>query len=282
MLYACLQFFHNRKEKGDTMYTIGQVAKFLGISRDTIKYYEEKALVKPQQNSENGYRTYNRFDIYDLTTVNFYRELDLEIKKIQELRKGKSTEGIQLLLEEKEQEVLEEIAYKKLLLKKLQIVKEDCQKIQQYLGTYTIKEMKPLAIMGTIDHYTAYEEYAALKENTDSLKKAVILTSLRRVIRFNEQGMQEDKFMIVKKLEENEKALDEQVLFHPKCLYTVIEDGRWSTGGKNIDDKVEATIKKVANENGYELLGLVYINLLLATYEEGLERIFLEMYVPIK
>jgi len=282
MLYACLQFFHNRKEKGDTMYTIGQVAKFLGISRDTIKYYEEKALVKPQQNSENGYRTYNRFDIYDLTTVNFYRELDLEIKKIQELRKGKSTEGIQLLLEEKEQEVLEEIAYKKLLLKKLQIVKEDCQKIQQYLGTYTIKEMKPLAIMGTIDHYTAYEEYDALKENTDSLKKAVILTSLRRVIRFNEQGMQEDKFMIVKKLEENEKALDEQVLFHPKCLYTVIEDGRWSTGGKNIDDKVEATIKKVANENGYELLGLVYINLLLATYEEGLERIFLEMYVPIK
>lgn len=274
--------FSNRKEKGDTMYTIGQVAKFLGISRDTIKYYEEKALVKPQQNSENGYRTYNRFDIYDLTTVNFYRELDLEIKKIQELRKGKSTEGIQLLLEEKEQEVLEEIAYKKLLLKKLQIVKEDCQKIQQYLGTYTIKEMKPLAIMGTIDHYTAYEEYDALKENTDSLKKAVILTSLRRVIRFNEQGMQEDKFMIVKKLEENEKALDEQVLFHPKCLYTVIEDGRWSTGGKNIDDKVEATIKKVANENGYELLGLVYINLLLATYEEGLERIFLEMYVPIK
>ncbi|KPN89660.1 MerR family transcriptional regulator [Lysinibacillus sp. ZYM-1] len=264
------------------MYTIGQVAKFLGISRDTIKYYEEKALVKPQQNSENGYRTYNRFDIYDLTTVNFYRELDLEIKKIQELRKGKSIEGIQLLLEEKEQEVLEEIAYKKLLLKKLQIVKEDCQKIQQYLGTYTIKEMKPLAIMGTIDHYTAYEEYDALKENTDSLKKAVILTSLRRVIRFNEQGMQEDKFMIVKKLEENEKALDEQVLFHPKCLYTVIEDGRWSTGGKNTDDKVEATIRKVAKENGYELLGLVYINLLLATYEEGLERIFLEMYVPIK
>ena len=282
MLYACLQFFHNRKEKGDTMYTIGQVAKFLGISRDTIKYYEEKALVKPQQNSENGYRTYNRFDIYDLTTVNFYRELDLEIKKIQELRNGKSIEGIQLLLEEKEQEVLEEIAYKKLLLKKLQIVKEDCQKIQQYLGTYTIKEMKPLAIMGAIDHYTAYEEYDALKENTDSLKKAVILTSLRRVIRFNEQGMQEDKFMIVKKLEENEKALDEQVLFHPKCLYTVIEDGRWSTGGKNTDDKVEATIRKVAKENGYELLGLVYINLLLATYEEGLERIFLEMYVPIK
>lgn len=39
-------------KKENTMYTIGQVAKFLGISRDTIKFYEEKGLVKPQQIKE--------------------------------------------------------------------------------------------------------------------------------------------------------------------------------------------------------------------------------------
>lgn len=264
------------------MYTIGQVAKFLGVSRDTLKFYEEKGLVKPQQNSENGYRTYNHFDIYDITTINFYREIDFEIKKIQELRKGKSIEGIQSLLVEKEQVMLEEIAYKKLQLKKLKLVKEDCQKISQFLGTYTIKEMKPLEIMGVIDHYTAYDEYDSLKEDADSIKKAVILTSLRRVIRFDDSGMLENKFMVVRKVENSDHPIKGEVLAHPKCLYTVIEDGRWSTGGKNTDNKVEASIRKVAKENGYELLGLVYINLLLTTYEEGLERIFLEMYVPIK
>jgi len=108
------------------MYTIGQVAKFLGVSRDTLKFYEEKGLVKPQQNSENGYRTYNHFDIYDITTINFYREIDFEIKKIQELRKGKSIEGIQSMLGEKEQEVLEQIAYKK-----LQLVKEGGKNIKR-------------------------------------------------------------------------------------------------------------------------------------------------------
>ena len=56
------------------MYTIGQVAKFLGVSRDTLKFYEEKNLVKPKQDIENGYRKYNHFDIYDITTVNFYRK----------------------------------------------------------------------------------------------------------------------------------------------------------------------------------------------------------------
>ncbi len=111
------------------MYTIGQVAKFLGVSRDTLKFYEEKGLVKPpQQKSENGYRIYNHFDIYDITTINFYREIDVEIKKIQELRKGKRIDDIQSMLVEKEQEVLEEIAYKKAPIKKAPACKRGLSK----------------------------------------------------------------------------------------------------------------------------------------------------------
>ncbi|MFD3449913.1 MerR family transcriptional regulator [Microbacteriaceae bacterium 4G12] len=264
------------------MYTIGQVAKFLGVSRDTLKFYEEKELVKPQQDIENGYRKYNHFDISDITTVNFYREIDMEIKKIQELRKSKSIEGIKSLLEEKEQDVLEEIEYKKLLLKKIQTVKEDCEKIKQFLGEYTVKEMKPLEIKGEIEHFTAYDEYETLKKNTDSLKKAVTLTSLRRVISFNEEGIIEDKFIIVRKVEDFDTEIEGEILSYPKCIYTVIEDGRWSTGGKNIDPNVEANLRKVAIEKGYEPLGLVYVKQLLTTYEDGLERIFLEIYAPIK
>lgn len=264
------------------MYTIGQVAKFLDVSRDTLKFYEEKELVKPKQNIENGYRKYNHFDIYDIATVNFYRELDIEIKKIQELRKSKSIEGIESLLEEKEQDVLDEIEYKKLLLKKIQIVKEDCEKIKQFLGEYTVKEMKPLEIKGEIEHFTAYDEYDTLKKNIDSLKKAVTLTSIRRVIHFNEEGIIKEKFIIGRKVEEFDKKVEGEILSHPKCIYAVIENGRWSTGGKNIDHDVEERLRKVALEKGYELLGLVYINLLLTTYEDGLERVFLEIYAPIK
>lgn len=268
--------------KGGKMYTIGQVANFLGVSRDTLKFYEEKDLVKPKQDIENGYRKYSHFDIYDITTVNFYREIDIEIKKIQELRKSKSIDGIQSLLEEKEQEVLLEIEYKKLLLKKIQIVKEDCNKIKQFLGEYIVKEMKPLAIKGEIEHFTAYEQYDTLKNNVDSLKKAVTLTSLRRVIQFNEEGVIEDKFIIIRKVEDLDEEVEDDILSHPKCIYTIIEDGRWSTGGKSIDQHVEANLRKVAIEEGYELLGQVYINLLLTTYEDGLERVFLEIYAPIK
>ena len=66
--------------------------------------------------------------------------------------------------------------------------------------------MKPLEIMGVIDHYTAYDEYDSLKENADSIK-AVILTSLRRVIRFDDSGMLENKFMVVRKVENSDHQL---------------------------------------------------------------------------
>lgn len=264
------------------MYTIGQVSKFLGMSRDTLKFYEDKGLVNPKKNDENGYRKYNQFDIYDITTINFYREIDIEIKKIQEIRKSKSISNLELLLEEKEQIILEEIKYKKLLLKKIQLVKEDCDKIKTYFGKYTIKEMKPLEVRGKIKHVTDYNEYETLKENTNNLKKAVTLTALRRVIRFNEEGIIEDKFIIVKEVENIDKTIEGEVLSHPNCIYTIIEDGRWSTGGENIDNKVEDRLGKIATENGYKLLGIVYVNILLTTYEEGLERIFLEIYAPIK
>lgn len=264
------------------MYTIGQVAKFLGVSRDTLKFYEEKELVNPKQDAENGYRKYNHFDIYDVITVNFYREIDFEIKKIQELRKSKSIEGIKSLLEEKEQDVLEDIKYKKLLLKKLQIVKEDCGKVEQFLGKYTVKEMKALEVKGEMEHFTTYDKYETLKQNTDSLKRAVTLTSLRRVISFNKKGMIGEKFIIVRNIEDTDKDIEGEILFHPKCIYTVVENGRWSTGGENIDHDVENSLRKEATEKGYELLGLVYINILLTTYEDELERIFLEIYAPVK
>jgi DNA-binding transcriptional MerR regulator len=264
------------------MYTVGQVSKFLGVSRDTLKFYEDKGLVNPKKNAENGYREYNQFDIYDITTINFYREIDIEIKKIQEIRKNKSIADLEFLLEEKEQVILDEIEYKKLLLKKVQLIKEDCEKIRQYLGKHTIKEMKPLEVKGEIKNITDYDKYEILRKNTASLKNAVTLTALRRVISFNEEGMIGDKFVIVREVEECDKNIEGGILAHTNCVYTIIEDGRYSTDGENIDNKVEASLRKIAIENGYEPLGVVYVNMLLTTYEEGLERVFLEIYEPIK
>ena len=38
-------------------YTIGDVSKRLGISRDSLRFYEKKGIISPQK-LENGYRCY--------------------------------------------------------------------------------------------------------------------------------------------------------------------------------------------------------------------------------
>lgn len=113
------------------MYNIGEVSKYLGISRDTLKFYESKGLINPKKNVENGYREYDHFDIYDIITINFYREIDIEIKRIQEIKKNMSIEDLEFLLQEKEQVILDEIEYKKLLLRKVQLIKENCEKLNK-------------------------------------------------------------------------------------------------------------------------------------------------------
>lgn len=142
--------------------------------------------------------------------------------------------------------------------------------------------MKPLEVKGEIKNFTHYDEYELLRENTDSLKKAVTLTALRRVISFNDEGIIGDKFIIVREVDDFDNNIEGEVIAHENCIYTIIEDGRRSTDGENIDNKVEASLRKVAIENGYQPLGVVYVNILLTTYEEGIERVFLEIYAPIK
>ncbi len=59
--------------------------------------------------------------------------------------------------------ILEDIKYKQLLLKKIQMVKEDCQKVNQILVEYTVKEMNALEVKGKMKHFTTYDKYETLK-----------------------------------------------------------------------------------------------------------------------
>lgn len=261
------------------MYTIGQVARFLGVTRDTLKYYEEKRLVNPRY-EENGYRKYHPLDLHDVMTVNFYRALDIEIKKIQEIRQNNSLVDLEQILKEKEANLLEEINYKKRLLQQLQSVQGDMAKIKNHLGKFSIQTMPPLEVKGELSDYTAFDEYDMIRSHSE--KKAVTLESVRRVIHFNEEGITDERFIVVHKLEEIDSISTSDVLTHQKCLYTVIENGRAVDSGENIDQEVGNMLYKIAKEKGYTLEGVAYINILLTTYNEGLERVFLEMYCPIQ
>ena len=66
-------------------YKIGEVANILGVSADTIRYYEKAGIVYSKKDSSNGYRYFTPADIYALLDVLFYRSMDIPVEEVRNI-----------------------------------------------------------------------------------------------------------------------------------------------------------------------------------------------------
>ena len=69
----------NRQE---SVRTVGQVAKLLGLSVRTLHHWEERGLVRPQGRSWSNYRLYSDADIARLEQVMVYRATGMSLESI--------------------------------------------------------------------------------------------------------------------------------------------------------------------------------------------------------
>lgn len=81
-------------------YSIGEVAKILSMTPRTIRFYDQKNLVKPEFVGDNGYRYYGEKQIQRLELINYLRQLDFSIKQIRQLLNDESgSDSLQLLFQ---------------------------------------------------------------------------------------------------------------------------------------------------------------------------------------
>ena len=63
-------------------YKIGEVAKLLGISSETVRYYEREGVIQSHKIDQgSGYRYYEALDINALMRVRMYRNYGLPYRK---------------------------------------------------------------------------------------------------------------------------------------------------------------------------------------------------------
>lgn len=65
---------------------INDVESIVGLSKKSIRYYEEHDLIHPKRNDDNGYRIYDEEDVQTLKTIKFLRELGVSIKELKSLQ----------------------------------------------------------------------------------------------------------------------------------------------------------------------------------------------------
>ena len=72
---------------------INEVEALVGITKKNIRFYEEKGLLSPSRNSENGYRDYGESEVAVLRQIKLMRKLGVPIEEIRRMQEGKQTVG---------------------------------------------------------------------------------------------------------------------------------------------------------------------------------------------
>lgn len=128
-------------------YKIGEISALLGISPETLRFYEKRGLLQPEKSPHNGYRSYSQNDLYRLLDIIFYRRLDLGLDDIRHLLTTDDLTAITQLLAEQQEALEQKIALETLTLKKLETVRRSWQQIPKLLGRFVCQALPPAYIL---------------------------------------------------------------------------------------------------------------------------------------
>lgn len=92
-------------------YTVDALSRLVGVSKRTLRYYDEIELLIPKRKNSNGYRIYGEQEIDRLQLILFYRNLDIPLDTIKQVLNDVHFDSEKALLEHRQ----------RLLAKKAQI-----------------------------------------------------------------------------------------------------------------------------------------------------------------
>lgn len=64
---------------------IGQLSRILGVSTDTLRYYETHGLLSPSSRNASGYRLYDETNVKHMHFILRAKEVGFSLREIQEL-----------------------------------------------------------------------------------------------------------------------------------------------------------------------------------------------------
>lgn len=107
---------------------IGELAEMFGVTTDTLRFYEQKGLIRSTR-LENGYRDYSEDMLIILSYIQTAQRLGFSLKEIGEeipglLEQGISAERIAVIIQQK-------IAATDIKIKELQSLKNELKKLLQ-------------------------------------------------------------------------------------------------------------------------------------------------------
>lgn len=118
---------------------IGTLARFMGVSPHTIKYYEKIGILAPGRDEKSNYRRYHLSICTDLAECIRYRSMGFSLKELDVLRKTADSSRLDEMLRERLRAVEEELSKLTGLHSFLKEYVEECRRAEEELGEWYIE-----------------------------------------------------------------------------------------------------------------------------------------------
>lgn len=122
-----------------TKYLIGDIANLMGVSRDTLRYYEKRGILNSQK-GDNGYRYYTDQDISRLIGILYQRKMNISLGDIETLWNGDTFPQLSDIMENRLKEEEQAIRLHRQTIARLRLTKEDCRRIHESMNQVAIQD----------------------------------------------------------------------------------------------------------------------------------------------
>lgn len=244
----------------DKTYSIGDVTHMLGISRDRLRNYEKDGLVVPER-EENAYRRYSIAQVYQLLSLQQYREMDLSIREILELFQIQDTVNFEAILRHKEHELSMQIQELQSRRAMVEEVLNDCKLIHDHLNTISLEDMRQFSLERAISTDFDVADFSNFQKDGSIIRHFV------RRITFDGSGQ----------VSSNEVYFGRKTGNVRPCVYTVIRETPTC-------DAMPQTIAHVGawiEEHGIKIGEYAYIRPMMIQHTGDSPCSYLEIMVPV-
>ena len=255
----------------------GDVYKNLGVTRETLRYYEKLGLVEPLRDRENEYRKFNFTTIVRLMVIDFYKKRGFSAKEVSEIAADDAAKFKEHLIG-KERALDDRISNLQKIRQRLADARTFYEEAKRSLNAISIKEFPSYKILGQIPSISRLDLYESnVLANLDA-EHDDILSSQIRALYFDQDGFQNDIVYIVSKGEGTPQA-DAEYLQCGQCIYTVVELS--SVYNPELPDEMRDKLRRWANENHKTPRGVVYLCMKMGAFHATELSYFLEVWVPV-
>lgn len=121
----------------DKYYTAGELAKISGVSSRTIRFYDEKGILKPSSYSEGDYRLYDKDAVIVLQQILMLKYVGFSLEEIGEVIKQDRETSMKDILEKQKVLMLQKRAQMDRIIYALDSAVEGCEKCAPSLEHFT-------------------------------------------------------------------------------------------------------------------------------------------------